>query len=121
MGLSDARYPYTSKEAHLGTIGMSILIARKKIQEMLKKGVSFRHQKIVEDAWWSKKILILKPNDSPDNNYRSSYLCLSITNFRREVFSEKTCNFAYLSMYTLHDRLRKISLKFSYFMKIWLI
>jgi multimeric flavodoxin WrbA len=36
--------------AHLGTIGMSIPQARKRIQEMLKGGVSFRHKKIVEEA-----------------------------------------------------------------------
>jgi multimeric flavodoxin WrbA len=36
--------------AHLGTIGMSIPTARKRIQEMLRSGVSFRHKKIVEDA-----------------------------------------------------------------------
>jgi multimeric flavodoxin WrbA len=36
--------------AHLGTIGMSIPPARKRIQEMLTKGVSFRHKKIVEKA-----------------------------------------------------------------------
>ncbi|MFC1802535.1 NAD(P)H-dependent oxidoreductase [Thermoproteota archaeon] len=36
--------------AHLGTVGMSIPMARERLQEMLKSGVSFRHKKIVEDA-----------------------------------------------------------------------
>ena len=36
----------THAMAHLGTIGMSIPITRKRIQEMLKNGVSFRHKRL---------------------------------------------------------------------------
>jgi multimeric flavodoxin WrbA len=40
----------THMMAHVGTVGMSIPKARKRLQEMLKNGVSFRHRKIVEKA-----------------------------------------------------------------------
>ena len=40
----------THMMAHVGTLGMSIPKSRKRVQQMLKDGVSFRHRKIVEKA-----------------------------------------------------------------------